>query len=91
VRWDSLNPDWLREGFKFYLRLQLESGQLTWSSVMPQHGFVFRFAAFLAARGIGHPALAGDPGGLRAIALDFRTFLHSWTRTRPGRRPAAAG
>lgn len=91
VRWDSLNPGWLREGFKFYLRLQLESGQLTWSSVMPQHGFVFRFAAFLAARGIDHPALSGDPGGLRAIALDFRTFLHSWTRTRPGRRPGGGG
>ena len=35
VRWDKLEPAWLREGFKFYLRLQLESGQLTWSSVMP--------------------------------------------------------
>jgi integrase len=86
--WDTLEPAWLREGFKFYLRLQLESGQLTWSSVMNQHVIAFRFAAFLASRNISHPALADGPG-LRALALDFRTFLHGWTRTRPGR--AASG
>jgi integrase len=85
VRWGTLEPAWLREGVKFYLRLQLESGQLTWSSVMPQHAIIFRFAAFLAARGIGHPALAGDPPGLRAAALDFRTFLHAWGKERQGR------
>ncbi len=86
--WDTLEPAWLREGFKFYLRLQLESGQLTWSSVMNQHVIAFRFAAFLASRNISHPALADGPG-LRALALDFRAFLHGWTRTRPGR--AASG
>jgi integrase len=85
VCWDTLAPAWLRDGFKFYLRLQLESGQLTWSSVMNQHVIAFRFAAFLACRGISHPALADGPGGLRAVALDFRTFLNGWTRTRPGR------
>jgi integrase len=85
VRWAALEPAWLREGFKFYLRLQLESGQLTWSSVMPQHGLVFRFAAFLAARNIDHPALVADPARLRALALDFRTFLQGWTKTRRGR------
>ncbi|MGH3302793.1 MAG: hypothetical protein ACRDOK_14125 [Streptosporangiaceae bacterium] len=85
VRWEKLEPAWLREGFKFYLRLQLESGQLTWSSVMNQHAIIFRFAAFLATRDISHPALARDAGSLRAVALDFRTFLHGWDRTRPGR------
>src|SRR6266568_3134866 len=67
--WDTLEPAWLREGFKFYLRLQLESGQLTWSSVMNQHVIAFRFAAFLASRNISHPALADGPG-LRALAQD---------------------
>jgi integrase len=86
VRWEALEPGWLREGFKFYLRLQLESGQLTWSSVMNQRVIAFRFAAFLASRNISHPALAADPGpGLRAVALDFRGFLHGWARTRAGR------
>ena len=91
VRWDKLEPTWLREGFKFHLRLQLESGQLTWSSVMNQRVIAFRFGAFLASRNISHPALADDPSGLRAVALDFRTFLHGWTRTRPGRAGSGGG
>ena len=49
VRWDDLEPA-RREGFRFYLRLQLESGQLTWSWVMNQHAMVFRFAAFWPSR-----------------------------------------
>jgi integrase len=86
VRWEELHPAWLRDGFKFYLRLQLESGQLTWSSVMPLHACVFRFAAFLASRNIDHPALVADPARqLRALALDFRTFLQGWTKNRQGR------
>ncbi len=86
IRWQQLEPAWLRQGFKFYLRLQLESGQLTWSSAMPQHAFAFRFAAFLASRGIDHPALTADPGQeLRVVALEFRTFLHGWGKTRQGR------
>jgi integrase len=92
VRWGELEPAWLREGFKFYLRLQLESGQLTWSSVMPQHALVFRFAAFLATRGIDHPALVTDPAReLRALALDFRTFLQGWKKPQPDRRSETAG
>jgi integrase len=92
VSWGGLQPDWLRGGFRFYLRLQLESGQLTWSSVMPQHAFAFRFAAFLASRNIGYPALVANPGReLRALALDFRTFLHGWTRTRQGRSGGSNG
>ena len=91
VHWGTLEPAWLRDGFRFYLRLQLESGQLTWSSVMNQHVIVFRFAAFLGSRGITEPALAGDPGAVRAVALDFRTFLHGWARARPGRAGRGGG
>jgi integrase len=66
--------------------LQLESGQLTWSTVMQHRVLMARFATFLAERGIDHPALAPDSGkGLRATALDFATFLHRWRRQRPGR------
>lgn len=88
MRWGSLEPDWLREGTKYYLRLQLESGRMTWSTVMQHHVVIARFAAFLRERGIEHPALATEPtgtGGLRAVALDFATFLHGWTRDRAGR------
>jgi hypothetical protein len=86
VRWGDIEPGWLREGTKYYLRLQLESGHLTWSTVMQHRVVVTRFAAFLAERGIDHPALTlGSPSDLRAIALDFATFLHRWRRRHSGR------
>lgn len=86
VRWGDIEPGWLREGTKYYLRLQLESGHLTWSTVMQHRVVVTRFAAFLTERGIDHPALTlGSPSDLRAIALDFATFLHRWRRRSSGR------
>jgi integrase len=88
VRWADIGPDWLREATKFYLRLQLESGRLTWSTVMQHRVVVARLAAFLAARGIDHPALGTSPAAVRAVVVDFATFLHAWQRQRPGRRPA---
>ncbi len=91
VRWDDIEPGWLREGFKFYLHLQLESGQLTWSSVPGCHVFAARFAVFAASRGIGHPALADDPSRLRPLALSFRSFLHEWHRDGPGRGRGEGG
>ncbi|MFJ1618659.1 hypothetical protein [Streptomyces sp. NPDC088249] len=85
VRWGDITI-WLREGTKFYLRLQMESGQLTWSTVMQHRVNTARFAAFVAERGIDHPALAdGSERSLRSLALDFGTFLHHWQRETPGR------
>jgi hypothetical protein len=88
VRWADISPDWLREATKFYLRLQLESGRLTWSTVMQHRVVVARFAAFLARRGIDHPALDTAATGVRAVVVDFATFLHTWQRQRSGRSPA---
>jgi len=89
LRWSDITPAWLREGTKFYLRLQLESGQLTWSTVMQHRVNTARFAAFLTSRGIDHPALVDDPDrDLRTLALDFGTFLHAWRRQNSGRAEA---
>ncbi|MFD0271740.1 tyrosine-type recombinase/integrase [Streptomyces sp. NPDC127106] len=86
VRWGDITPVWLREGTKFYLRLQMESGQLTWSTVMQHRVNSARFAAFVTERGIDNPALVnGSERSLRALALDFGTFLHNWRRERSGR------
>ncbi|GLW75486.1 putative transposase/phage integrase [Kitasatospora phosalacinea] len=87
VRWADITPAWLREGTKFYLRLQMESGQLTWSTVMQHRVNTARFAAFVTERGIDHPALAaGSEQSLRSLALEFGTFLHHWRREHSGRR-----
>ncbi|WP_371096625.1 hypothetical protein [Streptomyces sanglieri] len=86
VRWGDITPVWLREGTKFYLRLQMESGQLTWSTVMQHRVNTARCAAFVAKRGIDHPALAdGSERSLRSLALDSGIFLHHWQRETPGR------
>jgi hypothetical protein len=56
VRWDYIAPPWLREGVNFYAHLQMEAGQLTWSTVLQVHVFAARLSEFALARGIGHPA-----------------------------------
>jgi integrase len=86
VCWDDIHPRWLREGYTFYLYLQLESGQLTWSSVAARHVFASRFSEFAASRGIDHPALTADPSQLRPLVLDFRAFLRQWRRETTGPR-----
>ena len=84
-------PPWLREGVKFYLYLQLESGQLTWSTVVPGHVFAARFSEFAVSRGLTTPALADDPSQLRPLVLEFRAFLRQWRRERPAHGQARGG
>ena len=86
VHWDDIEPRWLRDGFTFWLHLQLESGQLTWSSVAPWHVFAARFSEFAVSRALTHPALTGDPAGLRPLMLDFRAFLRQWRRGTDGQK-----
>jgi integrase len=91
VRWDNIAPPWLREGVKFYTYLQMEAGQLTWSTVLQVHVFAARFSEFTRERGIDQPALVDDPSQLRALALEFRAFLHQWRRERPAHGRARGG
>jgi hypothetical protein len=91
VRWDNIAPPWLREGVKFYTYLQLESGQLTWSTVLQVHVFAARFSEFAPTRDLTRPALADDPSQLRALALEFRAFLQQWRRERPAHGQARGG
>ncbi|MFD8781228.1 hypothetical protein [Kitasatospora sp. NPDC059599] len=65
----------------------MESGQLTWCTVMQHRVNTARFAAFVTERGIDHPVLAvGSERSLRSLALEFGTFLHHWRREHSGRR-----
>ena len=91
VRWDNIAPSWLREGVKFYTCLQLESGQLTWSTVLQVHVFAARLGEFAVTRNLNHPALVDDPSQLRAVAMEFRAFLQQWRRERPARGQARGG
>ena len=53
IRWDDIEPGWLREGAKFYTGLQVESGQITWSTVFQTHVFAARLAGFALSRNLG--------------------------------------
>lgn len=55
VRWDNIALPWLREGVKFCTYLQLESGQLTWLTVLQVHVFAARFGEFAHTRNLDHP------------------------------------
>ncbi len=90
ARWDDIQPGWLRDGYRFWLQLQLESGQLTWSSVAPWHVFAARFSEFVTSCGISHPALTADPSGLRPLMLEFRAFLRQWRRRATGNKDPGA-
>ena len=92
VRWDNIEPPWLREGVKFYTCLQLESGQLTWSTV-DAGARVRRPVRRVRPRPRDRPppALTAGPVELRALALEFRAFLQRWRRERPAQVGPAAG
>ena len=91
IRWDDIEPAWLREGAKFYTGLQVESGQITWSTVFQTHVYAARLAGFAVSRGLTSPALTDDPSRLRAVTLDFQSFLRRWRRERPARGQARGG
>lgn len=91
ISWDNIEPAWLREGAKFYTGLQVDSGQITWSTVFQSHVYAARLAGFALSRGITGPALADDPSQLRAVTLDFQSFLREWRRDRPARGQARGG
>ncbi len=83
VSWDSIAPHWLREGAKFYTHLQLESGQLTWSTVLQVHVFAARFSEFAIARGIDHPALVDDRHSCGPWRWSFGRFCTSGGESGP--------
>jgi integrase len=91
IRWDNIEPAWLREGAKFYTGLQMESGQITWSTVFQTHVFAARLGEFAVSWGLSCPALTDDPSQLRAVTLDFQAFLRQWRRERPARGQARGG
>ncbi len=92
VRWDDIQPPWLREGDKFYTYLQLESGQLTWSTVL-RGARVRRPVQRVRPlpRASATPPWRTIPSQLRAVVLEFRAFLRQWRRERPAHGQARGG
>lgn len=87
LRFTGLHRAWLADGLKFYLRVQLETGRLSWSSAHTYRRLIDGggLNAYVAARGIDHPALCLDPSGLRPLALDMASFVRALPRRRTTR------
>lgn len=84
VHWHRLQPTWFRQGAMFYVKTQLEAGQLTWASVHGRHNALLPFGEFAAARNLPGPRLTPDPARLRPLMLEFLSETRQ-TKTRHGK------
>ncbi|OBC08067.1 transposase [Mycobacterium sp. 852013-50091_SCH5140682] len=78
VRLGGIEPGWLREGVRFWLRTALTADLLRWSSVMQRARDMARhLGPFLAARQVTDPVIASDRAQLRLLFTDFADYLKS--------------
>jgi len=76
----SITNAWLREAAKWHCKVSLETGQLTWSSVMVRVSSLQHFDAYLRTAGIDVPWLADGVSGPRAVMLDYLGHLRQQKR-----------
>ena len=62
---------WLRAGLQWFGKNVLETGQMTWSTLMQRVGAMTEFDAFLAGRGSFPPYLADGPAAVRTLMHDY--------------------
>jgi integrase len=79
-----IEHDWLRGGAQWYCRLGLETGALSWSTVIGRVDSFVVFDAFLTERGVTTPLLAEDPAGVRTLMLDFLGYVRAQRVVRAG-------
>ncbi|GAB4911453.1 RNA-guided endonuclease InsQ/TnpB family protein [Mycobacterium avium] len=78
VRIGAINPGWLREGVRFWLRTALDAELLRWSSAVERARDMARyFGVFVSERGFTDPVLSDDPALLRLTFTAFTEYLHS--------------
>ncbi|WP_420872677.1 tyrosine-type recombinase/integrase [Mycolicibacterium aubagnense] len=78
VRLGGVEPAWLRDGVRFWLRTALTAELLRWSSLTSRVRDMSRhLGPFLAARRIDDPALHADRAAVRLLFTDFTDYLKS--------------
>ena len=78
IGFTRFSAPWLRAGLQWFGKSVLETGQMTWSTLMQRVGAMTEFDAFLAGRGSFPPYLADDPAAVRALMRDY--LAHVSTR-----------
>jgi integrase len=67
---------WLRDAARWFCRVGLETGQITWSGAFARLQGLVYFARCVAERDLDHPALVDDPETeLPGFALDYLGWL----------------
>lgn len=79
VRLRDVEPLWLREGLRFWLRSALTYDLLVWSSVTDRARTLgSQLGTFARDRGyVEDPLITTDPDQLRAVFLDYLDYLRS--------------
>lgn len=78
VRIGAIEPAWLQEGVRFWLRTCLDAELLRWSSAVDRARDMARhFGVFALAHGYTDPVLSSDPAQLRLIFTAYSEFLRS--------------
>lgn len=83
----QLQPLWLRHGAQWYLRVSLESGDLTWTTARTRRSGLQVFADWIADQPPAPPPwLRDDPAGVRGFMLYFLSHVRAQTaRSGPNR------
>lgn len=84
VNFTRLKQPWLREAVQWYCKTSLDTGALTWSTVLARVHALAIFSGLLTEQGVTEPWLEDDPSRLRALMLDFLDALRSRRVTHPG-------
>jgi integrase len=76
IKLASIEPAWLREGVRFWLRISLDAELLRWSSAVSRAREMSRlFGTFITDAGYTDPVLSDDPAQLRLIFAGFTEYL----------------
>lgn len=74
----AIEPDWLREGVRFWLRTCLDAELLRWSSAVERaRDTARRLGPYLRKRGFTDPVISTDPAELRTVFTEFTEYLRS--------------
>jgi len=74
----QLQPLWLRHGVQWYLRVSLETGDMTWSTARARRSGLQVFGDWIRGQQpIPRPWLRDDPAGVRLFMLDFLSHVRT--------------
>lgn len=88
----DVSPDWLREGLRYWLSRALILDLYTWTSLCSRvtHLSAY-FGRFCTQQNIDAPTITDDPDQLRAVFMEFLSWLRSPAATQTGKPLATTG